>query len=84
MEHRVCGPKLERWGDRWSVVRAYAVCCRKLGRKLIQMTIPPLAELVLRRADGSFLPASYLLSTLCHEVRSPRFCILFVSHLLPR
>jgi len=34
----------------------------------IQMTIPALAELVLRRADGSFLPASYLLSTFCHEV----------------
>ncbi|KAF9648831.1 WLM-domain-containing protein [Thelephora ganbajun] len=25
-------------------------------------------ELVLRRADGSFLPASYLLNTLCHEL----------------
>lgn len=28
------------------------------------------AELVLRRLDGSFYPTYWLLSTLCHEVRS--------------
>jgi len=27
-----------------------------------------IAELVLRRPDGSFLPTYWLLSTLCHEV----------------
>lgn len=27
-----------------------------------------IAELVLRRVDGSFLPTYWLLSTLCHEV----------------
>jgi len=49
----------------------HAVCLPEARQSNpIQMNIPALAELVLRRADGSLLPASYLLSTLCHEVRS--------------
>jgi len=42
-----------------------------------------LAELVLRGADGLFLPASYLLSTLCHEVRFTRSWIGMVSYSPP-
>lgn len=44
------------------------------------VTVPSLAELVLCGADGSFLPVSYLLNTLCHEVCSVRSCIRIVSH----
>ena len=29
------------------------------------------SELVLRRPDGSFYPAYWLMSTLCHEVYGP-------------
>lgn len=48
------------------------------------MTTPALVELVLRRRDGMFLPVSYLLNTLCHEVCSDRSRIGVPSHLRPR
>ncbi len=46
---------------------------RCLGNHSLTCTV---LELVLRGAGGNFLPMSWLLSTLCHEVRMPMPCYI--------
>lgn len=80
MEHRVCGPKLERGRDDWSVPFVPMLCVAGRAAEGNSTITSALVELVLRRRDGSFLPGSYLLNTFCHEVCSDRSCIDIVSH----
>jgi hypothetical protein len=84
MEYRVCGPKLERGRDCWSVPPIPIPRAAGSAGEDNSLIIPPLVELVLRRRDESFLPVSYLLNTLCHEVCSDRACIEANSHLCLR
>jgi hypothetical protein len=64
--------------------RQLVSCSHSYAGKAAWITHPVLAELVLRRREGSFLPVSYLLDTFCHEVCSDRSCIGLLSQLFPR